>query len=55
MFTREQLLNHVCENNALVEPRIVDVYIRRLRKALNNDAKEDYKRAVRSARYCFGS
>ena len=41
--------------NALVEPRTVDVHIRRLRKALNNDIKEDYIRTVRSAGYSFGS
>ena len=54
-FSREQLLNHVWKNEAHVEPRTVDVHIRRLRKAINNDVKEDFIRTVRSAGYCFGS
>ena len=55
VFSREQLLNHVWKNDAYVEPRTVDVHIRRLRKAINNDVKEDFIRTVRSAGYCFGS
>lgn len=55
VFSREQLLNHVWKNEANVEPRTVDVHIRRLRKAINNDVKEDFIRTVRSAGYCFGS
>ena len=55
VFSREQLLNHVWKNEAHVEPRTVDVHIRRLRKAVNNDVKEDFIRTVRSAGYCFGS
>lgn len=55
VFSREQLLNHVWKNDAHVEPRTVDVHIRRLRKAINNDVKEDFIRTVRSAGYCFGS
>ena len=39
VFSREQLLNHVWKNDAYVEPRTVDVHIRRLRKAINNDVK----------------
>ena len=55
VFSREQLLNHVWKDEAYVEPRTVDVHIRRLRKAVNNDVKEDYIRTVRSAGYSFGS
>ncbi len=55
VFSREQLLNHVWKDEAFVEPRTVDVHIRRLRKAINHDVKEDYIRTVRSAGYCFGS
>ena len=55
VFSREQLLNHVWKNDAYVEPRTVDVHIRRLRKAINKDVKEDFIRTVRSAGYCFGS
>ena len=54
VFSREQLLNHVWKDEAFVEPRTVDVHIRRLRKAINNDVKEDYIRTVRSAGYSFG-
>ena len=49
VFSRQQLLNHVWKHDALVEPRTVDVHVRRLRKAINNDTKEDYIRTVRSA------
>ena len=55
VFSREQLLNHVWKDEAYVEPRTVDVHIRRLRKSINNDVKEDFIRTVRSAGYCFGS
>ena len=55
VFSREQLLNHVWKDEAFVEPRTVDVHIRRLRKAINHDIKEDYIRTVRSAGYSFGS
>jgi len=55
VFSREQLLNHVWKDEAFVEPRTVDVHIRRLRKAINHDVKEDYIRTVRSAGYSFGS
>ena len=55
VFSRQQLLNHVWKHDALVEPRTVDVHVRRLRKAINNDTKEDYIRTVRSAGYSFGS
>ena len=54
VFSREQLLNHVWKDESFVEPRTVDVHIRRLRKAINNDVKEDYIRTVRSAGYSFG-
>ena len=55
VFSREQLLNHVWKDEAFVEPRTVDVHIRRLRKAINHDVKEDFIRTVRSAGYSFGS
>ena len=54
VFSREQLLNHVWKNDALVEPRTVDVHVRRLRKVLNTNKKKDYIRTVRSAGYSFG-
>ena len=54
VFSREQLLNHVWKNDALVEPRTVDVHVRRLRKVLNTNNKKDYIRTVRSSGYSFG-
>ena len=54
VFSREQLLNHVWKNDALVEPRTVDVHVRRLRKVLNTNNEKDYIRTVRSTGYSFG-
>ena len=55
VFSRQQLLNHVWKHDALVEPRTVDVHVRRLRKSLNTGNQKDYIRTVRSAGYSFGS
>ncbi len=51
VFTREQLLDSVWGHDVYVEPRTVDVHIRRLRKAINPDGAPDYIRTVRSAGY----
>ncbi|MEQ8357402.1 MAG: phosphate regulon transcriptional regulator PhoB [Kiloniellaceae bacterium] len=51
VFTREQLLDSVWGRDVYVEPRTVDVHIRRLRKALNQGDTEDLIRTVRSAGY----
>ena len=51
VFTREQLLDSVWGRDVYVEPRTVDVHIRRLRKALNQSGEEDLIRTVRSAGY----
>jgi len=51
VFTREQLLDSVWGRDVYVEPRTVDVHIRRLRKALNQNGSEDLIRTVRSAGY----
>ena len=55
VFSRQQLLNHVWKHDALVEPRTVDVHVRRLRKSLNAGNQKDFIRTVRSAGYSFGS
>ena len=55
VFSRQQLLNHVWKHDALVEPRTVDVHVRRLRKSLNAGNQKDFMRTVRSAGYSFGS
>jgi two-component system phosphate regulon response regulator PhoB len=53
VFTREQLLDAVWGHDVYVEPRTVDVHIRRLRKALNAAAGCDVIRTVRSAGYAL--
>ena len=54
VFSRQQLLDHVWTSSPYVEPRTVDVHIRRLRKALNNGFEYDPIRTVRSAGYSLG-
>jgi len=51
VFSREQLLDAVWGHDIYVEPRTVDVHIRRLRKALNAGSAADIVRTVRSAGY----
>jgi two-component system phosphate regulon response regulator PhoB len=51
VFSREQLLDSVWGRDVYVEPRTVDVHIRRLRKALNQSGDDDLIRTVRSAGY----
>jgi two-component system, OmpR family, phosphate regulon response regulator PhoB len=51
VFSREELLNGVWGPDIYVEPRTVDVHIRRLRKALNESGGLDVIRTVRAAGY----
>ncbi|MBE9604638.1 phosphate regulon transcriptional regulator PhoB [Acetobacteraceae bacterium H6797] len=53
VFTREQLLDAVWGRDIHVEPRTVDVHIRRLRKAVNGEGEIDIIRTVRSAGYAL--
>ncbi|MEM6490319.1 MAG: phosphate regulon transcriptional regulator PhoB [Pseudomonadota bacterium] len=53
VFSREQLLDSVWGRDVYVEPRTVDVHIRRLRKALNGPEDWDVIRTVRSAGYAL--
>jgi len=53
VFSREQLLDAVWGADVYVEPRTVDVHIRRLRRALNADDERDPIRTVRSAGYAL--
>ena len=53
VFSREQLLDMVWGRDVYVEPRTVDVHIRRLRKALNAEEETDLIRTVRSAGYAL--
>ena len=53
VFAREQLLDAVWGHDVYVEPRTVDVHIRRLRKAINGPGEADVIRTVRSAGYAL--
>lgn len=53
VFSREQLLDSVWGRDVYVEPRTVDVHIRRLRKTLNENGESDLIRTVRSAGYAL--
>ena len=53
VFSREQLLDAVWGRDAYIEPRTVDVHIRRLRRALNASEDADPIRTVRSAGYAL--
>ncbi len=53
VFSREQLLDRVWGRDIYVELRTVDVHIRRLRKALNEDDESDLIRTVRAAGYAL--
>ena len=53
VFSREQLLDAVWGHDVYVELRTVDVHIRRLRKALNEDGGADILRTVRGAGYAL--
>jgi two-component system phosphate regulon response regulator PhoB len=53
VFSRERLLDSVWGHDSDIEPRTVDVHIRRLRKAINDGGKADIIRTVRSAGYAL--
>jgi two-component system, OmpR family, phosphate regulon response regulator PhoB len=53
VFSREQLLDAVWGRDSEIEPRTVDVHIRRLRKALNEGGRRDLIRTVRAAGYAL--
>ncbi|MEY2943266.1 MAG: phosphate regulon transcriptional regulatory protein PhoB [Pseudomonadota bacterium] len=53
VFARGQLLDAVWGNDAEIELRTVDVHIRRLRKAIEQDGTPDPIRTVRSAGYAL--
>ncbi|HYP62772.1 MAG TPA: winged helix-turn-helix domain-containing protein, partial [Acidocella sp.] len=50
---REDVLNAVWGRDIHVEPRTVDVHIRRLRKAINGPGEMDVVRTVRAAGYAL--
>jgi two-component system phosphate regulon response regulator PhoB len=53
VFSREELLDAVWGRDIHVEPRTVDVHIRRLRKAINAEGEIDLVRTVRTAGYAL--
>ena len=53
VFSRERLLDSVWGHDADIEPRTVDVHIRRLRQAINAGGRSDVIRTVRSAGYAL--
>ncbi|MET0376274.1 MAG: phosphate regulon transcriptional regulator PhoB [Rhizorhabdus sp.] len=55
VFSRERLLDSVWGRDSDIEPRTVDVHIRRLRKAINVADAPDVIRTVRSAGYALDS
>ena len=55
VFSRERLLDSVWGRESDIEPRTVDVHIRRLRKAINGENLPDIIRTVRSAGYALDS
>jgi two-component system, OmpR family, phosphate regulon response regulator PhoB len=53
VFSREELLDAVWGPDIHVEPRTVDVHIRRLRKSINGAEELDVVRTVRTAGYAL--
>ena len=53
VYSRDRLLGRVWGGDVFVEPRTVDVHIRRLRKALNAHGGRDLIRTVRGAGYAI--
>ncbi len=53
VFSREDVLNAVWGRDIHVEPRTVDVHIRRLRKSINTETDIDLVRTVRAAGYAL--
>ncbi len=55
VLSREQLLNLAWGHDIHVQPRTVDVHIRRLRRVLNADGAQDLIRTVKKAGYSIDS
>ena len=53
VYSREQILDAVWGQDSYIEPRTVDVHIRRLRKAINGEGLADLIRTVRAAGYAL--
>jgi len=56
VFTRDQILNAVCEEALFITPRSVDVYVRRLREKIEDDPRlPRYIKTLRGFGYRFDS
>ncbi len=55
VFSRDKLLGRVWGQDIYVEPRTVDVHIRRLRQALNAGGGRDLIRTIRASGYSLDS
>jgi len=53
VYSRSQLLDRIWGANVYVEERTVDVHVRRLRKALTDEAADGYIQTIRGAGYRF--
>ena len=53
VFSREELLDGVWGRDIHVEPRTIDVHVRRLRKAVNGPGEVDLVRTVRASGYAL--
>ncbi|MFV9875620.1 MAG: response regulator [Rickettsiales endosymbiont of Dermacentor nuttalli] len=54
VLTRKDIMYDVWGGDEQVAPRTIDVYINRLRAALNSNEKEDCIQTIRVAGYCVG-
>ena len=55
VYSRDQILDYVWGGNVYLDERTVDVYIRRLRKAISVAGHENYVQTVRGAGYRFSA
>jgi two-component system phosphate regulon response regulator PhoB len=53
IFSREELIDEIWGADAYVEPRTVDVHVRRLRDATTREGEADLIRTVRMAGYAL--
>jgi DNA-binding response OmpR family regulator len=53
VFSREKLLDNVWGNNSFVEPRTVDVHIRRLRSNIEINGSVKFIETIRGVGYKF--
>ena len=53
IFSREEIIDEIWGTDAVVDPRTVDVHVRRLRDAITRDGEPDVIRTVRTAGYAL--